>query len=196
MIQPNNKTISERRRAELRGELELDYINQIIIEQGYNALSAYQMEVVEEHVSDSDGAIRILETEEDEILEYVKSIKIAFFKKTCEEQIELGFTSSNGHFYRTNRDDQVNMIGQKDSLVDDPSITYVDWKTEDVGYIRHTKEQWMQVYNEAFAHKKEQLFKYEALKQRVMAATNQDEVALVKWAEANKMEVKVQMLAS
>lgn len=194
MIQPNNKTISERRRAELRGELELDYINQIIIEQGYNALSVYQMEVVEEKVS--DGIIRILETEEDRVLEYVKSIKIAFFKKTCEEQIELGFTSSNGHFYRTNRDDQVNMIGQKDSLVDDPSITYVDWKTEDVGYIRHTKEQWMQVYNEAFAHKKEQLFKYEALKQRVLAAKNQDEVALVKWAEANKMEVKVQMLAS
>ncbi|WP_442757029.1 DUF4376 domain-containing protein [Priestia megaterium] len=193
MIQPNNKTISERRKAELRGELELDFINQIIIEQGYNALSVYQKEVVSDKVS--DGAIRILEVEDDEILEYVKSIKIEFFKKTCEEQIELGFTSSNGHFYRTNRDDQVNMIGQKDSLVDDPSITYVDWKTEDVGYIRHTKEQWMQVYNEAFAHKKDQLFKYEALKQQVLAATNQDEVALIQWTEA-KMEVKVQMLAS
>jgi hypothetical protein len=195
MIQPNNKTISERRRAELRGELDLDFINKIIIEKGYNALSTYQMDVVKQELSDGTiEAIRILEVDNDEILEYVKTIKIAFFKSTCEEKIELGFTSENGHFYRTNRDDQINMIGQKDLLVEDPTITYVDWKTEDIGYIRHTKEQWMKVYNEAFEHKKDQLFKYEALKQKVLAATTQDEVAAIQWDDT-EIEVKV-MIAS
>lgn len=115
------------------------------------------------------------------VLEKKKIEKIQEMNDICEQKIVEGFLSSNGHYYRTNRDDQINMIGQKDALLADPSIVSVQWKTEDMGYIDHTREEWLQVYGEAFTHKKTQLFKYNTLKQQIQATTTIEEIDLITW---------------
>lgn len=114
--------------------------------------------------------------------EYFKPLKILELNKMCEQTIEAGFTSNiNGHVYRTNRDDQINMMGQKDELMDDPAIETVPWKTEDVGYIKHTRADWLNIYKEGLQHKKAQLFKYDQLKKQVLAAQTIDEINAVQW---------------
>lgn len=114
-------------------------------------------------------------------LEQEKLEKIAELKAICEQTILKGFVSSNGYFYRTNRDDQTNMIGQKDELTTNSAITSVPWKTEDAGYMQHTREEWLVIYNEAFAHKKAQLFKYDSLKTKVNSFTTIAEVGELVW---------------
>jgi hypothetical protein len=115
------------------------------------------------------------------ILASIKEIKISELNGICDLKIEEGFTSSNGHHYRTNRDDQVNMIGQKDELDANLLITEVAWKTEDVGYIIHPRLEWLQVYREAFAHKETQLYKYNELKQKVLLCISVAEVESIQW---------------
>jgi hypothetical protein len=101
----------------------------------------------------------------------------------CEESIVNGFISTNGHHYRTNRDDQTNMIGQKDELTEDLTITQVYWKAEELGYwIAHTRDEWInQVYNESFKHKKTQLAKNNDLKIKVEACLTVEEVVAIVW---------------
>lgn len=118
----------------------------------------------------------------DYILSYHKSRKIAELNQTCDDTICAGFTASNGHHYRTNRDDQTNMIGQKDELNDDSTITTVPWKTEDAGYINHTREEWLQIYSEAFAFKKQQLFHYDSLKKTVTECQDHPSIIAVSWS--------------
>lgn len=115
------------------------------------------------------------------ILNHHKNLKINILNEQCELSIVNGFTASNGHHYRMNRDDQINMIGQKDTLLSDPTITVVSWKTEDAGYVDHTREEWLQVYKEAFEHKKYQLLKYNDLKQKVLKATTHEEIVKINW---------------
>lgn len=121
------------------------------------------------------------EGNKEKILENMKNAKIEDLNRTCEESIEAGFISSNGHHYRTNRDDQVNMIGQKDELTEDLEITVVSWKTEDLGYIDHSRDEWLLVYKEAFAHKKAQLLKYDDLKKQVLLCQTIEEVQAIQW---------------
>ena len=117
------------------------------------------------------------------ILNHHKKLKIEIIKEKCEESIIKGFVASNGHTYRTSRDDQVNMIGQKDELDANPEITTVLWKTEDMGYIEHSREEWLTIYNEAFAHKKSKLFKYNNLKREVLNAQSHQEIIDITWEE-------------
>lgn len=143
-------------------------------------------------LTDKNNLIAILATrnnllysqvDEEYILNYQKELKSTLLSEQCEATILKGFKATNGHFYRTNRDDQVNLIGQKDELDEDSTMTTVLWKTEDAGYIAHTREQWLGIYQEAFAHKKVQLFKYNALRLKILAAKTSEEVSTVKWEE-------------
>lgn len=122
-----------------------------------------------------------IEGEPDKIKETAKKSKKLEMKSLCEQKILEGFTSSNGHIYRTNRDDQMNMNGQKDELQEYPDITTVYWKTEDMGYIPHTREEWCQVYLEAFNHKKSTLFKYDSLKIQIDLLEDVEEIKSFKW---------------
>lgn len=117
----------------------------------------------------------------DYVLNRHKEIKTDIFSENCEDDIIAGFTSSNGHTYRTNRDDQMNMIGQKDELASDTTITTVSWRTEDAGYIDHTRDEWLIVYSEAFNHKKTTLAKYNTLKVQLTAATTDAAVLAITW---------------
>lgn len=114
-------------------------------------------------------------------LDEAKNLKKQEMNSACEKAIVGGFTSSNNHVYRTNRDDQTNMIGQYNALVADSSIANVQWKTEDVGYVTITRDEWLTVYQEAFTHKQTQLFKYNQLKGKIYACTTTDEVTAIVW---------------
>lgn len=179
-IQPNNKSISDKRKAELRGELTAEFVNMVVINEGYSALADYQIELIKQLVANST-AKDISDVSDEDLLQYCKDLKVGFFKTTCEEKILEGFTASNGHFYRTNRDDQVNFIGQKDLLSANETLTSVPWKTEDAGYIVHTREEWLKIYNEAFSHKQTQLFKYDNLKKQIASATDHATLSAIKW---------------
>ncbi|MGO5676936.1 DUF4376 domain-containing protein [Bacillus subtilis] len=119
------------------------------------------------------------EITEDVILQHHKNLKNDLLSEACEEEIIKGFTASNGHVYRTNRDDQVNMIGQKGILDDTDSAEPIKWRTEDAGWIDHTKDEWLQVYKEAFDFKKSTLLKYASLKDQVNNATTHDEIVKI-----------------
>lgn len=128
--------------------------------------------------------VEFLYKELSEHLEDYKQMKIDILKRKCEETIEAGFTSEvNGHVYRTNRDDQINFIGQKDELMNDETILEVFWKTEDAGYLSHVREDWFAIYFEGLAHKRTQLFKYDSLKNQILdpAVDSKEKVDAINW---------------
>ena len=152
-----------------------------LVTEGYTAFTVEEKNLFIQYLA--RNAIKpITDITEDYILTYHKQVKTYLMNQSCEADIINGFTSSNGHVYRTNRDDQVNMIGQKDELMEDTTITDVPWKTEDAGYVVHTRDEWLtQVYKEAFSSKKSKLFKYNSLKGQINAATSHDEILAVVW---------------
>ena len=154
------------------GLISKEIIDKKIIANEYKSLDERELDFL-----DIEYGISRLE----EKLEYFKEVKVLYFKNKCEYVIEEGFTASNGNFYRTNRDDQTNMIGQKDSLSDNPAILQVPWKTEDKGYIMHSRDEWLMISREAFAHKPNQLFKYDAIKNLTLGVTTLEELNAINW---------------
>ncbi|MGG3891994.1 hypothetical protein [Metabacillus fastidiosus] len=115
-------------------------------------------------------------------LEELKAAKIDQLSYFCEQDILSGFTSTlNGHRYRTNRDDQTNLLGKFNQLMNDETIIKVMWKTEDVGYVEHTRDDWLSIYYEALHSKETKLFKYDQLKKLVSSKTTNQEVDSVVW---------------
>lgn len=172
-IEVVNKPVSDRERAEMRGELTKENIDEKIAEIGYSKLADYEREFISTDI--------LSDPSEEDVLNYCKEVKVRYFNDLCEIKIVEGFEAFNGHFYRTNRDDQTNMIGQKDLLSENPSIELVYWKTEDVGYTAHSREEWLQVYQEAFAHKQGNLFKYDAIKRKCIEAKTHEELENIVW---------------
>lgn len=151
-----------------------------MIDEGLSTFSIIDMNNFIIFIANKKGVSYPSVTEET-LLEYHKEIKASHFSDLCEKDIVEGFVATNGHTYRTNRDDQVNMIGQKDELANDVTITTVMWKTEDAGYVSHTKAEWLAIYSEAFNHKKATLLKYNTLKHSILNATTQEEVSNIVW---------------
>ncbi|MED1863209.1 hypothetical protein P4V41_07055 [Fictibacillus nanhaiensis] len=158
----------------------LNIIDKRLIEVGYNTLTPFEKNNLTARIAELKG-ILYNEVSEQVLLDYHKDIKIKQLSDMCEQTILEGFLATNGHTYRTNRDDQTNMIGQKDYLIDNPSVETVKWKTEDVGYIDHLRDEWLLVYLEGFSHKQTQLFKYDGLKKSVATAETHEEIVNVVW---------------
>ncbi|AFQ96520.1 hypothetical protein [Bacillus phage vB_BceM_Bc431v3] len=119
----------------------------------------------------------------EDILKYHKDLKISMHNEFCEIAIAGGFTATNGHRYRTNADDQTNFLGKMIFLLMKPETAEVGWKAEDVGdYVIHTKEEWLQVALEGFAHKEAQLTKFNEKTKTIRAATTHDQVVAVSWS--------------
>jgi len=151
-----------------------------LMEVGFNELTLFEQNNLIVSIASKKSVSYITITEQ-VVLDYHKEIKVFVLNETCEDAIIDGFTSANGHKYRVNRDDQMNMLGQKDYLLSDTSIATVMWKTEDVGYIEHTREEWLSIYLEAFAHKQAQLYKYNTLKLQVLSATTHEDITAIQW---------------
>ena len=156
----------------------LNIIDKRLIEVGYDTLTPFEKNNLTTRIAEIKS-ILYNEVSEKVLLDYHKEIKTKQLSDICEQTILEGFIATNGHTYRTNRDDQTNMIGQKDYLIDNPSIDTVKWKTENVGYIDHTRDEWLTVYFEGFFHKQTQLFKYDELKSSVVAAKTHEEIVHV-----------------
>ncbi|MES9681797.1 hypothetical protein ABWK22_02530 [Gottfriedia acidiceleris] len=157
-----------------------------LIEVGFDMMDTREKNLLISVIANNEGLSYNL-IDDQYILDYHKKLKSDQLSLTCDETIIKGFEASNGHFYRTNRDDQVNMIGQKDELMADPEMTEVFWKTEDAGYIKHPKDEWLTIYTEAFAHKKKQLYKYNNLKQQVLLSTEHGQIVNVNWDKAEEV---------
>ena len=152
-----------------------------LMSRGYQKMTRENKNMLVNYIAQVDN-ILLTDVTEDYVFKMIKRIRIEELALKCEEEILKGYLSDNGHFYRTNRDDQINMIGQKDLLDSDPSITVVQWKTEDVGYITHIKEDWLKyVYYFGLKHKSSLLFKYNHLKELVLKAQDDTQVLEVHW---------------
>jgi hypothetical protein len=119
------------------------------------------------------------------ILEHHKNLKIGMFSERCEEDIIKGFVSpTTGKTYRTNRDDQVNMIGKKLAVDSDPSIATVYWRIEETKeQTPHTREEFLAIYQEGFLHKEGILRKLNNLRNDIRACTTHAGIIPLVWDE-------------
>lgn len=161
----------------------MPYVNELeqkLVEQGISSFDIRTKNELIALLANKEGVSYSHITDE-YLLEYHKQLKISFLNETCEQQILQGFTAANGHIYRTNINDQINLIGQKDELMANEAITQVAWKTEDIGYILHTREEWLDIYLQAFAYKKEQLMRYNTVKIQALLAERDEDIVAVQW---------------
>ncbi|KGX88032.1 hypothetical protein N784_12980 [Pontibacillus litoralis JSM 072002] len=114
-------------------------------------------------------------------LEEQKDMKKEELKYECESSILHGFVSLNGNHYRYNSYDQMNMLMQYQELMMDSTIDHVYVDTENNGTIKHTREEFIQVYEEAKKHKDNQLTKYREMKRYVDNLETVEEVQAVTW---------------
>lgn len=163
------------------GELIRYPIDKRLLASGFDKLSLEEKNQLIEHIGTQDQVLYSQITEA-YILDYHKKIKKIVLSNQCEEAIVGGFTSLvTGYKYRTNRDDQLNMVGKYIKVMDDTSITQVAWKTEDVGYHIHSRADFLAVYDEAFNHKENTIFKLKDLRDQVDAAITHDEIVAIVW---------------
>lgn len=126
--------------------------------------------------------IPLMSIRPENVLQYHKDLKISMMNEFYEVDIAKGFKATNGHTYRTSTDDQINFLGKMLLLYLKPDITEVNWKPEDLGeYLLHTRDEWLQVAQEGFAHKEAQLMKYNEKTMAIKAATTHDEIVKVSW---------------
>lgn len=159
----------------------LTVLEQKLVAVGYHAFDTVEKNTLIKELARREG-VPYNEITEDFILEIHKLIKTREFSLISNRTINRGFTSSNGYFYRTNEGDQANMIGKAVQLLLVPTIEQVFWKTEDAGYIPHTREEWIKfVFIEGLTHKETTLFKYDTLKQAVQNAGSHEELLKLQW---------------
>jgi hypothetical protein len=158
------------------------YYDVQLINKGFNALSVEERNGLVMDIAHSKN-IPITDIDKDYLLAHHKELKIQHFSNICEEEILKGFTSqTNGNFYRTNRDDQLNFIGKYLVVIADESILQVFWKAENLGeQVPHTREEFMAIYKEGFSHKESKLYKLHVLRQQIRACKTDDEVFLINW---------------
>lgn len=115
-------------------------------------------------------------------LEQVKAVKIDFLNNECFKAINAGFTSTTtGHTFRFNEEDQANFNQQSTLFLLKPDLAETQWKTEDVGIVTLTRDQFIEVVFEAGQHKQQQIGKYWTLKAQVEDATTKEEVDAINW---------------
>lgn len=158
----------------------LDSLEQKMVDVGFDEMSLYDKNQLVVNIGSKKG-IPYTALAEKDVFDYHKEIKRNLMSEECENTIMNGFKASNGHTYRMNRDDQINMAGQKEMLNEDKETLTVDWKTEDAGYVRHSRDEWIKVYKEGFLFKRIQLGKYETIKRMINSATTHVELLSIKW---------------
>lgn len=116
-------------------------------------------------------------------LNEIKEAKINLLKDECSQAIYDGFISeSTGYSFGFNQLDQINFTQQMLLIVSDTNnITTIQWKTKNQGVVELTKEQFIQVVEEAKQHKLNQQQKYWNLEQQVLNATDKDTVKSIVW---------------
>lgn len=159
----------------------LTAIEKRLLEVGFDALTTSEKNQLISALANASGKM-YYEITQDDIINHHKTLKLELLDDASRTEILKGFTSSNGHIYRTNGDDRENMIGKAVQLILQPEIVLVKWKTEDIGYMDHTREEWINnVFLEGLNFKETVLFKYNTLRIQIENATLDSEVLAVKW---------------
>lgn len=161
-------------------QISLTMQERMLLTNGFKAMSLQEKNQLVSVIAGKEGK-PYFEITEDYVLDYHKRLKIDILSEECDGAIVKGFTSSNGHHYRTNRDDQINMVAKNIQLLHDVTISEVKWKTEDAGYITHPRAEWLKVYSEGITHKETNLYKYNTLKIQISNATEEADILAVDW---------------
>lgn len=114
-------------------------------------------------------------------LEYLRTEKLKELKQSCQTTILGGFASANGHQYQFENQDQDNITQQMLFLVNDPTITSLQWKTKDVGVIAHTRDEFLQVCKDADTHKRSNFGKFWTLEAQLKSALTEEDINLIVW---------------
>jgi hypothetical protein len=114
-------------------------------------------------------------------LEILKANKLAELNNACQSTILDGFVATNGHTYQFDFKDQDNITQQMLFLVNDPTISSVQWKTVNAGVIVHTREEFLQMCKDADAHKRYNFGKYWTLEAQLKSAVTEVEIKSINW---------------
>lgn len=128
---------------------------------------------------------------EDVPLEITKQNKLKEIWDACNKAILAGFYSSvsgTEMLYGFDEQDQANFTQQLLMLSIDNTIDTIYWKTkgEDGVVLPYTREQFMQLCNEAQQHKTSKIQKHWELKKKILNATTREEVEAIKWADESE----------
>ena len=153
----------------------------LVLVEKFDEMSNTQKDYVASIVANEKGK-RIRDISDDEILQYHKDLLKQSFDDKCSYAIEAGFVSNvNKHIYRTNRDDQINFIGQYLLVREDYTIPRVYWKTEDAGVLPLTREDFMMIYREALMHKNLVIQRFWEKKVMIDNCTTHSELRKIIW---------------
>jgi hypothetical protein len=111
-------------------------------------------------------------------LDEFKQNKVREFNDLCNQTILNGFTSQ-GFSFIFDMEAQINFTQQL--LMINDKTTSIPWKTEDKGIQMFTKEQFLQIVQDAQAHKVNNIQKYWMIKQRVLDAQSYEDVDAITW---------------
>jgi len=116
-------------------------------------------------------------------LNNVKNNKINELNIKCSQEIEKGILCiTNNHFYRYNKEeDQSNFAAQFLEILDGTAPEIINWKSEDVGIIPLSQNEFKSIYRELGNNQKTLIAKYWGLKYQVLNATTLQEVMQIVW---------------
>ena len=119
-----------------------------------------------------------------QILQQAQNAKIAELSAKCDAAIVGGFPSSAlgvAHTYPSDKDAQSYLGDAIKRMELDSTVTNVNFKTLDAGFLAHTLPQLQQVFKDGFDFGQAQITKYNQLKTQVEAATTVDGVNAIVW---------------
>jgi XkdW protein len=117
-------------------------------------------------------------------LEIYKKYKKDLLDGECDLAIMSGFTSSalgTAHTYPSDFQAMVYYNATMHRIANDPTFTVIKQKTLDAGYLDHTREQFIQVFNEGHEYGETQVTKLNGKKADVDLATSPEMVDAVQW---------------
>lgn len=153
-----------------------------LLESGIGSFSVDEKNNFIMYIAKTKG-IAISDINNDFLLQYHRDLKIKDFSTKCEDDIIKGFVSQvNSHTYPTGRDDQFNMFATYVLTKDNPNVTTIKFKAQDVGeQILHTKDEFQSVVMEGFMYVQNTLGKLDALRKQIKDCSSDSGLVNIIW---------------
>jgi hypothetical protein len=137
------------------------------------------------YVEDDTNIIERFVAEDILSLDQYKAERIQWFDNFCNESVMKGFNAV-GHTFRFNGEDQDNFSQRSLLLLLKPDDTSpIFWKTEDVGVIALTRDEFIAVLESADVHKMSIIQQYWKVKGLILQATSHRDVANITWTDGS-----------
>lgn len=121
---------------------------------------------------------------QNDLIAYLRPIKIDELKAKCAEAIQSGFTSSalgTAHTYAADATSMIYWNATVHRFLTDSTFTSVNWATVDAGFLVHTKDQFMQAFHEGHQFGIDQEAHLAQLLSDVANATTVDALDAITW---------------